>query len=76
MAIIKKKEIKQLSEDKIVERLQALRKELVKINAQKSTGTIPENPGKIKEIKRTIAHLLFLLEDKKSKKPKEVNKKG
>jgi len=43
---------------KLDERLLDLRKELIKINAQVAVGTLPENPGRIKEIKKTIAKIL------------------
>jgi len=47
-----------------------LNKELIKLNAQVATGTRPENPGRIREIKRTIAKLLT------KKNTKEVPKKA
>jgi len=41
-------------------RLVDLKKELLKINIQIAMGTLPENPGRVGEIKRTIAKLLAL----------------
>jgi large subunit ribosomal protein L29 len=35
-----------------------LKRELAKLYSQKAAGRVPENPGKIKEIKRTIARIL------------------
>jgi len=46
-----------MNEKALEEKLNELRIELIKINAQISMGTVPENPGKIKEIKRTIARI-------------------
>jgi large subunit ribosomal protein L29 len=60
MAIIKKDELKQMSEQDLNEKLKSLQEELVKINAQIAMGTLPQNPGKIKEIKRTIARIKTL----------------
>jgi large subunit ribosomal protein L29 len=57
MAIIKKNELIQMNEKTIEEKLAELKLELIKINAQISMGTVPENPGKIKEIRRTIARI-------------------
>ena len=57
MAIIKKSEFKQMSKVQLNEKLNELKKELMKYNAQVSTGTVPENPGKIKSIKKTIARI-------------------
>lgn len=67
MAIIKKKEINQMSEPTLNSKVTELRKELIRYNSQLSTGTPPENPGRIRAIKRTIARLhtsLKLLQDK------------
>ena len=47
-------------ENKIVE----LKKELMKINSQIAIGTIPKSPGKVKEIKRTIAKILTVKHEK------------
>jgi large subunit ribosomal protein L29 len=57
MAIIKKNELIQMNEKALDEKLRELKIELVKINAQRSMGTMPENPGKIKEIRKTIARI-------------------
>ena len=69
MAIIKRNELKQMNAKAVDDKLLELRKELVKVNAQIAMGTMPENPGRVKEIKRTIAKLITL------KKSKEVGKK-
>ena len=60
MAIIKKNELKQLKAEGIDKKLLELKKELVKINIQISLGTLPENPGRVREIKKTIAKLTAL----------------
>ena len=70
MAILKKTEIKQMPANLINEKINDLKKELIKLNAQVATGTRPENPGRIREIKRTIAKLLT------KKNTKEVPKKA
>jgi len=57
MAIIRKNELTQMNEKALDDKLIELKKELIKINAQVAIGTVPENPGKIKEIKRTIARI-------------------
>ena len=64
MAILKRNELKQMNEKAMESKILELKKELVKANAQIAMGTMPENPGRIKEIKRTIAKLITL---KKSK---------
>jgi large subunit ribosomal protein L29 len=60
MAIIKLNEIKQMNEKALADKLDELRNELISINAQVAMGTLPENPGKIKEIKRTVAKILTI----------------
>ena len=72
MAIIKKTELKQLNKQSAEEKLNDLRKELMKANSQIAMGTMPENPGRIREIKRTIAKLQILI---KQKNKQEVSKK-
>lgn len=57
MAIIRKNELVQMDEKTLNEKSRELKKELIKINAQIAMGTIPENPGKIKEIRKTIARI-------------------
>ncbi len=64
MALIKKKELKTLSKEDMEKRLEELRKELIKLNAQVARGTPPENPGKIRTVKRTIARLLTFIHQK------------
>lgn len=57
MSLIRKNELKQLDKEKIENKINELNKELMKLNAQRYGGTLPENPGKIKQIKKTIAQL-------------------
>ncbi len=65
MAIIKKSELKQLNVEQLKEKLNDLKKELMKINAKLSTKTTPENPGRIKAIKKTIARIYTIMHKKK-----------
>lgn len=64
MAIIKKNDFKQMDEESLKKKLDDLKKEMVKINAQISTGTPPENPGRVREMKKTIARILTKLKQK------------
>jgi large subunit ribosomal protein L29 len=57
MALIKKQELKQMSEAQLSSKIVELKKEMVKLNAQRATGTTLENPGKVKQIKKMIAKL-------------------
>ncbi len=60
MAIIRKNELIQMNDKVLDGKMVELKKELIKINAQVAIGTVPENPGKIKEIRRTIARIKTL----------------
>lgn len=68
MAIIKNKELESMSSEEKSKKLTELRKELMKLRSQVARGTPPENPGKIRTIRRTIARLYSF-----TKNQKEVN---
>ena len=61
---MKTKELRILSEKELDDKYLDLKKELIKINAQIAMGTVPENPGKIKEIRKTIARIKTLQKTK------------
>ncbi len=61
---MKKVEIKQLSKDQLKEKLVELRKDLMRLNTQRSTKTIPENPSNIKNSRRNIARILTFMKQK------------
>lgn len=67
MAIIPKNEFKQMNRAALQVKLLDLKKELIKLNAQIAIGTLPENPGRVREVKRTIARIYTVLKQK----PKE-----
>lgn len=58
MAILRKKEIKNMSEKELKEKLEDLRMELMKENAHRASR---QSTGKSKEIKKTIARILTKL---------------
>ena len=57
MAVIRKNELKEMPEAELREKLNELRQELMSQNAKISSGGLPDNPGKLGEIKRTIARI-------------------
>lgn len=63
---LKAKDIRQMKDAEYDNKMKELRKELIKINAQISTRTPPENPGKVKQVKKTIARMLTILHEKKN----------
>lgn len=58
MAIFRSGEVQQLSDVEIVEQLDRLRLELVRHNGKVAAGGATENPGQIRELRRTVARLL------------------
>ena len=63
---MKKLELKQKNNEELMKQLVELRKDLMKLNAQRATGTVPENPGNIKKFRRTIARVNTILNRKQS----------
>lgn len=75
MALIKKNEFMNMKEVHLKEKISQLKKELLRLNAQRAIGTTLESPGKIKAIKKTIAKINTILKQesklRRFKKPKE-----
>ena len=64
MAILRSKEIWDMEVDEIQDKLVELRTELSKNVSKSAAAGIVENPGKIRELKRTIARVLTILNEK------------
>ena len=60
MAILRSKEVRKLSDKDFESKFAEIRKELLKLRAQKSAGSTPENPGKIRALRRTIARMVTI----------------
>jgi len=56
MAVVRAKELQKASKSENATKLTELRKELMKLESQKTTGTL-SSPGKIRSIKRAIARI-------------------
>ncbi len=57
MAIFRANEVKQLSDVELLEHEQKLNIELIQERGKVSAGGATENPGRIREIRRTIARI-------------------
>lgn len=57
MAILRTSEIRAMSLDERADEIETLKSELVRERALTSAGGAPENPGRIGEIRRTIARI-------------------
>lgn len=67
MAILHSKDVLKLTPKEREEKIKELKKELIKLKSQIAMGSLPESPGKVKAIKRTIARILTL--SKRAKSP-------
>lgn len=77
MAIIKKKALKEMTEKDLKHRLSELRLELAKEMAQVRIGGVSKSPGKIKEMRRTIARILTKLSEiKRTQKTQKGERTG
>ena len=57
---MKFKQLQTLTAQDRDKKLVEAKKELLKLNGQVATGTVPKSPGQIKELKKTIAKLKVL----------------
>jgi len=57
MAIMRVDEIREMTHSEREEFLQEMESELLSERASAAAGGMPENPGRIKEIRRTIARI-------------------
>jgi len=60
MAILRTEELRGMSEEELGKYLSELRLDFMKIRGVLSSGGVPEDIGKAKEIKRTIARILTI----------------
>ena len=64
MAILRSKEIWEMEYDEIQEKLLELKSELSKNVSKSAASGVVENPGNIRELKRTIARVLTIMNEK------------
>jgi len=72
MAVIKKSELSKLSLTELETKLFDLRKELNSQKGAVASGGRAQNPGKIKEIRRTIARILTIVSKSNAKPGTDV----
>ena len=64
MSILRASEIREMDDDEMEERLTELQSDLMKIRGVIASGGVPEDIGKTREIKRTIARILTIKKEK------------
>lgn len=79
MAILRASEIREKDDAELEADLNELRKTLMKIRGGVASGGIPEDVGKLREIKKTIARIMTIRHErklglKKEQKPKPILK--
>jgi len=67
---MKIKELRKMERNSLGDKITGLKKDLMKLNAQIATGITPENPGRIRSIKKTLAKINTILNEKKEVKNK------
>lgn len=79
MTFMQKKltEIRAMSEAEIMAKVSTSRAELLKVKALIAGNTRPENPGRVRKLRREVAKMLTINNEAKQKKEakKEVKKK-
>ena len=63
----KNEDLRSLTVKDLMKREDEIRKGLLKSQTQKSMGMVPENPGEIKKLKRTIARIKTIIKQKEEK---------
>jgi large subunit ribosomal protein L29 len=76
MAILKKKELRKLSEKELSDKTNELQLELAKERANIAIGATVTSPGRIKEIRKTIARIKTELKSRAASGKKEIMSKG
>ena len=77
MAILKKRQLRELSADDLQKRLAELKLEMAKEKSQIAIGGAAANPGKLSQTRKTIAKILTEIKRRRTEmKEKEVKKPG
>ncbi|MEM3673035.1 MAG: 50S ribosomal protein L29 [Candidatus Bathyarchaeia archaeon] len=67
MPVLRIKEIREMSSEERLKKLNELRTELLRLKTMIKAGGTVENPGRIKELRKTIARILTLEHEQKLK---------
>jgi len=61
MSIIRLKDLKDMSKEKLEEKMVEIKRELMKAKTQVSSKQNPDKPGKMKELKKVVARIKTIL---------------
>ena len=73
MAILRSKEARALGDEELDGKLQQVRTEFAREKGTVASGMKAENPGKIREMRKTIARILTIQSERKRKTAKPVS---
>ena len=65
MPFLRVKEIRQISSEERAKKLEELRTELTKLKATNNAGGAIENPSRLKEVRKAIARVMTIQNEKK-----------
>jgi large subunit ribosomal protein L29 len=68
MARLKLKTLREMNDQDLADKLAELKADLAKLNLERSKGTLKKQTGNIKWLKRDIARMMTLLNERKAKK--------
>lgn len=64
MAILKLKKLREMSDEELKKKLDELRLELLNVRGKIRAHMAPDNPGRVREIRKTIARILTVLRER------------
>ena len=65
MAILRNEEIRDMSGEEMDDKIFELRSELLRERSKIASGGVADNPGRIKEVRKTIARILTIKKETK-----------
>jgi large subunit ribosomal protein L29 len=68
MARLKLKTLREMNDQDLADKLSELKADLAKLNLERSKGTLKKQTGNIKWLKRDIARMMTLINERKAKK--------
>ncbi len=76
MAILRPDEIREMTPEERRERLRELKAELMREETARAISGVPENPGRVKEIRKAIARILTVEREEELREIREFEEKG
>ena len=72
MAILRAEEIREMNDEEIQNELEELQSELLTETSVQAAGGAPDNPGRIRELKRTIARIKTIQTEREMGEEEEI----